>query len=187
MQKAEKVNLDFEKLCKKHGLERAVMVFPFDENSTIAAAHIKGGDGKEEARLASLSSKLFSFTGIQPDYIEGVISVIESERSRRAVDAGLKAMMESREKGLSPKDKVKLKKLRKKKEAFVLKGKFEEASKVREEERKLLGINVYDVTNFDRDDLDLVLDIDKAGDIMLQSIKNFRLKVKKASEKKITP
>jgi hypothetical protein len=136
---SEALRQGFDDLCKKHNLPAAVLVIEtakekLDKNYTNVELFIgiHSKNKKAEAALATPVKDLFRLTGLNKNALATAAVFMKQESQRQ--DLYL------REKNLSKEDKKRLKQIRAQKNELVKSKKYEEASKLRTEEKKLLGL-----------------------------------------------
>ena len=150
--RAELLDKDFIALCKKHNMKRVMLVsqtdIPGSKVKDISiGCYVKGGKG--ELAMSKRVLKLLRQTGgisnntmkVATDRLEQLANQIEIEKSFTAIN---KLMTEILEHGMTDKDKAKLKDIRDKKTTLCARGEYEQASKLREEEKAFIakfGVN----------------------------------------------
>ena len=138
---------DFNALCKKYKLKKAVLVAELGE-SIVLDVH-STNKKNEEALMNPLRDLLFT-TGLNVNALTIVGNFAKEEEKRQELYA--------RENKLSKADKMKLLLIRSEKNEYVHNKQYEKASKARDKELKLLGyptekkptakLNMEDLTDY---------------------------------------
>ena len=140
------IDKDYAAFCKKHNLEKAILIVEHEKSVDKKTAEIlidvsiKNGKG-EKALCESLSKLIKTIGGLNTKNINGITSILKDVESMMLADqiknhaANITAAM------LSKENKKKLEVIKSLKNKLVQQGKLEEASKVREAERSILGMN----------------------------------------------
>lgn len=137
--KSRQIDRDFAEVCKKHNLQRVAIAIEVpvpnskDLYTIMSSCHISGKKGGvEERKFANSVAHLFNQFGFKSENIEMATSILKMHLERYKPSKEEIALSES--------DKKKLLSIRNKKIKLINEKKYEEASKLRDEERKLLGV-----------------------------------------------
>ena len=135
MTNLKELNKDFDNLLKKYNIKEAICVL--DVNSTYITI-AESIDKKKEKELSNNTSNLFQFIGLEPNHIKTTLELLKQSKSKYDVIAITETMSEL---SLSTKDKIKLDKIIELKTKAIKAKNYELASKYRQQQRKLLGLN----------------------------------------------
>lgn len=123
---------DFEFLCAQHQIPTAIFVGELQDKIIVASEHKDDPEGTESKAINEQLANIFSHLDIKADNLLVLHKILLEKLAQFTKDAEYYKLSET--------DQLRIDEIRYLKNKYVKEGKYEEASILRNEERKILGL-----------------------------------------------